>query len=240
MAYLTVEQIIQNAIFNALRVRENQTDDQIHAAVNFYNQSEPFIWRKWPWKNRKIDEFSVTPDSEGIVTFDGDNSDVDIICGIKQADPNDESGIILVWAEDEILAAINGMDIGGSKFQHLSDDDNGNRRIKINVEDEVTTYKVLAKRRFVHAIVDPAYDSQNPSATPTDYRVLTWKIDRANQPLIEYVADQMREWSTQDKTGTWAHSVNAVVKDIREQEATDNTLQPDYGSFSGLGDLTRW
>jgi len=235
MAYLTVQQIITTAISQAFRIRVNQTDDQIYEAVNAYNRSEPFIWRKWPWKNRKMDEFAVTPDAEGIITFDGDASDVDIICGVKAPNGDDDNSAILVWNEDEIRAAIAGQNIGGNKFQDMSDDDNGNRRIQINLEDNVSEYKVLAKRRFVYATIDPEYDSENPSATPDDYRVLTWKIDRANQPLIEYIADQMREWSSRDKTGTWAHSINATVKDIRDQEATDNTFTPDCGSFGGLG-----
>lgn len=234
MAYITVEDIVKSAISQAFRIYNNITDDQIREGVSAYNRSEPYIWRKWPWHNRKIDELTGTPDVDGIITLD---ADVDIVCAVSSVGTDGDSRV-LIWNEDQIKAAIDGVQVGSERFQRLSDDESGNRRIMVNVDDGVSEYKILAKRRFVRAIIDPAYDSLNPTLTPTDYRVLTWKIDRANEPLIEYVADQMREWSTQEKTGTWAHGINATVKDIREQEATDNVINPAEGSFGELGSFT--
>lgn len=234
MAYTTVENIIKPAILDALKMSSSIPAEHIKVAVDFYNSSEPFVWRKWPWHNRKVDEIEVTPDSDGIIVFDGDNSSVDVVRAVKSVGVGDDSNV-LVWNEDAIRSAINGDDIGSGKFVCLSDDTSGNRRIKINVDDEISTYKVLAFKRFVKAEVNDSYSAGAPTATPNDYRVLTWQIDRAEAALIEYITDQLRKWNNQDTTGRWAHALNGSVDDIKRQEATEQKITPDYGAFGETG-----
>ena len=236
MAYRTVESIVKAAIGEAFKVYTNIPSDFIQQAVYFYNDSEPFIWRKWPWENRKIDEISVTPSATGIITFDGDNSDVDMVRAVKAIGSDGELDA-LVWNESDIRAAMNGNNITSDYFQKLSDDSSGYRRIKINTEDEVTTYKVLAFRRFVRAEVNAAYDAGDPTATPNDYRVLTWKIDLAEAPLVAYIADELNKWKGREGNGKWIHGLNGTIKDLREQEATEQTISPKEGVF---GDQGNW
>jgi len=236
MAYNTVEQIIKAAIGDAFKVYENIPPDYIQQAVYFYNQSEPFIWRRWPWHDRKVDEISATPDANGIIVFDGDNSDVDMVRAVSAvASDGDSQGI--VWNEDAIRSAINGDSIGSGRFDHLSHDDNGNRRIRVCVDDGVTTYKVLAFRRFVQAEVNSSYDEGNPSATPYDYRVLTWKIDRAYAPLVAFISNELKKWKGGEGTGDWIHGLNGLIRDIREQEAKEYRITPEEGMFAETGEF---
>lgn len=239
MAYRTVESIIKAAIREGMKVYNDSaiTAEMIQRAVDAYNASEPFIWRKWPWTNRKIDEISITPDDNGVIVFDGDNSDVDIVRSVRAIGTgNNADSSVLIWNEDDVRSAINGEDVGSDRFQKLVDSDDGYRRIKVSVDDAVSTYKVLAFRRFVQTEVNDAYSSGDPSATPYDYRVLTWKIDRAEASLVGYIADELREWMTKEKSGRWNHALNGTIKDIREQEATEQLMTPAEGNFGEQGD----
>lgn len=242
MAYKTVESIVKAAIREGLKVYNDSaiTDEMIQRAVDAYNASEPFIWRKWPWHNRKVDELSVEADDDGIIVFDGDNSDVDIIRAVRAVDSSvdatGENFTPMIWNQSDIRAAINGEEISSGTFQNLSDDSDGYRRIKVYADDDVTSYKVLAFRRFVQAEVSDSYSESDPTATPYDYRVLTWKIDRTNASLIAYIADELREWMSKDKEGRWTHALNGTIKDIREQEQTEHLVTPKCGMFNELGD----
>lgn len=235
MPYTTVESLCKTAIGEAHQIHEHIPDDFIQRAVNAYNASEPFIWRKWPWQNRKVDQFDASPDSNGVIVFDGDHSDVDIVRGIKALDSSGDMDV-LVWNEDEIRAAIAGSDISSEAFQHLSDDGDGNRRIRVNVDDEVTTYKVLAFRRFIKAVgpYDAGFDGDNPGTN--DYRTLTWKIDRAEASLISFMVDELKGMNGSEKTGKWNHALNGTLKDLKEQQAGDRTFAPDEGAFGEMGD----
>lgn len=237
MAYSTVEEIIKPAILDALKMEESIPASFIKAAVNFYNASEPFVWRKWPWHNRKIDEISVSADSNGVIVFDGVNSDVDMVRAVKAVDASGDASL-LIWHEDSIRAAIKGDEVSSGRFDQLSDDVNGNRRIKISAEDGVDTYKVLAFRRFVKAEVNDTYNSDDPSATPNDYRVLTWKIDRAEAALIEHITDKLRKWNNMEATGTWNHALNGSISDIKKQEAREQLITPACGMFGETGSIS--
>ena len=242
MAYRTVESLILDAILKGLKLSDSNaiTTEMLKRAVVAYNASEPFIWRKWPWHNRKIDEIEVTPDANGIIVFDGTNSDVDMVRAVRGVDTtstSDDPYTPMFWNQSDIRAAIDGKDVNSETFQNLSDDSDGYRRIKVSLDDEdITTFKVLAFRRFVQAEVNDSYSEGDPSATPYDYRVLTWKIDRANAAMIDYIADEMREWMSKDAEGKWTHSLNGTIKDIREQEQTEHLLTPDCGKFGEMGD----
>lgn len=237
MAYRTVESIIKAAIREGMKIYTDAgiTEPMIQQSVDIYNASEPFIWRKWPWTNRKIDEIEVSPDEDGIIVFDGDNSDVDMVRAVRSVSTTGDS-TPMIWNEDDVRAAMNGGEIGSDKFQKLVDDSDGYRRIKVSVDDAVSAYKVLAFRRFVQAEVNESYSSGDPSATPYDYRVLTWKIDRAEAPLIDYIADGLRSYMSKEKKGTYVHGLNGTIKDIRDQEATEKLMTPAEGKFGEMGD----
>ena len=234
MAYKTVESICKAAIRDAFRIYTTAaiTADMIQQAVDFYNASEPIVWRAFHWKTKKIEETAV-PDSEGIITL---GADVDIVRAVQPIDTDGDPGM-LVWHEDEIRSAMLGNGtISSGKFDHMDDADDGSRRIKVNADDDVSTYKILAFRRFVKAEVSADYDSGEPSATPSDYRVLTWKLDQAESTLISFITDKLRGWKGADETGKWKHSLNGTIKDLREQEANEQLITPDEGSFGELGD----
>lgn len=236
MAYRTVETIIKAAIREALKLNSAIPDDLLEAAVDFYNASEPIVWRAFPFHTKKI-ELEKTPDSNGIIVFDGeadDDEDVDVVRAVVALAEGDD-GDVLVWNQDAIRSLMNGGDSPGSyRFHNIADDASGNRRIKVDVEDGVSSYKVLAFRRFLKA----AFYSATTVPTPTsddDYRTLKWKIDIAEPALIAWIADKIREWASREKTGTWAHSLNGTIKELREQEATEVLITPDCGMFADVG-----
>ena len=173
----------------------------------------------------------------GIIVFDGeadDDEDVDVVRAVVALAEGDD-GDVLVWNQDAIRSLMNGGDSPGSyRFHNIADDASGNRRIKVDVEDGVSSYKVLAFRRFLKA----AFYSATTVPTPTsddDYRTLKWKIDIAEPALIAWIADKLREWASREKTGTWAHSLNGTIKELREQEATEVLITPDCGMFADVG-----
>jgi len=232
MAYSTIEEIVEAAILDVFKLQDDSIPAAyIKAAVAFYNASEPIVWRAFPWQTKKI-EAEVSPDSDGIITL---GSEVDIVRAVQPIESDGEPGA-LVWHEDEIRSAMNGSGtISTERFDHMADDDDGYRRIKVNPDDEISTYKILAFSRFEKARVEADYDSDNPTLTPADYRVLTWKLDQAEAALISFITDKLRGWNNQEENGKWMHSLNGAVKDLKDQQATEQLVSPDDGDFGEMG-----
>jgi hypothetical protein len=233
MAYSTIEEIVKPAIRDAFKLFATDAipDNFFQLGVDFYNQSEPIVWRVFPWQTKKIEE-TVSPDDDGIITL-GD--DLDIVRAVQALDSDNNAGM-LIWHEDEIRALINGeAPIADGTFDYMADDASGNRRIKVKVQDPASEYRILALRRFQKATVDPAYNAGDPSATPNDYRVLTWKIDQAESTLISFITDRLKGWNGAEETGGYVRHLRGTVNDLNEQQANTQTITPAQGAFEDTG-----
>lgn len=158
-------------------------------AVNFANSEGKTIWDAWPWDNTKLDEFAAPAAVDGVITFD---STVDTIRAIRGV-PSGATEGARVWNQNDLRAATAGVLVSGERFTILADS-GGCRRIRVDSSDTTTAYQVLATKRWTDATVESGYDDSNPSATPTDYRVLEFPIDRALQAFRAAVRDRLRQW----------------------------------------------
>ena len=232
----TVETIIKESVSTALGLKKDEIDNEIiDAAIDKYNYCGRIIFDAWPWKEKKIDQFTATPDDDGVILFDGSHTDVDIVRGVKALATSDNESDVFIWPQNEISAAIQGADVSSAMFVHLASDSDGYRRIKVNVDDEVTSYGILAMKRFVEAIVDDSYSVLDPTATPTDYRVLTWALEDANSILIAYIVDELRSWDGQPREGLWRDLLNVPIQKAKLQEANEHIIYPVDSDFGEIG-----
>ena len=228
----TVYEFIQSAVSDGLGLpRTPIQNDVLLEGIARYNKVGKIIFDMYPWDNTKTDQIEVTP-AAGIITFP---ATTDIVRAIRPKDTtatNDNQ--LAIWPEDDVNAAINGVEVSSNRFVHLSDSTDGYRRIKVNTDDNVTTYYALTLIRFVNAIVDPSYNAADPSATPADYRVLEFPIDHANSALSAYLADEMREWDGQKRVGDWRALLTVELNKVLNQESREVVAYPMESSFSDL------
>jgi hypothetical protein len=195
------------------------------------------MFDQYPWDERKIAQTTVTPDSTGVITFD---AEVDIIIAIRPATPDAANNYnIAIYPQDEVMAYIWGKEVSSHRFIPQPPDDSDNRRIKVDSSDNVATYYALTMKRFVRATIESTYDANDPSATPTDYRVLKWPIDHATEAVISYVADRYREFEGDEMTNEWKNFIAVEKAKVREQQATQRKIVPANPMFSGLGNIVR-
>lgn len=188
----TYKEIIQDCIAEALCLPRDPISEELRdLALACLNEQAEIIWFRWKWDNEKLDEFEApAADADGVITFD---ETVESIMAVRKVDEGETEGTG-IWPEDEYLAAMRGDTVSSDKFQLLAADSDLNRRILVPVpdDDEAPTYYVLALKKFTRAIVDDDYDENDPTATPTDYRVLTFPIDRALPALKAELKDSLR------------------------------------------------
>tara|TARA_R110000751_G_C13791852_1_gene482237 strand:- start:265 stop:1002 length:738 start_codon:yes stop_codon:yes gene_type:complete len=214
-------------------------NDVIQEAVSKYNFCGRTIWDAWPWDSKKIDQFDTASASvsnfdtaTGIITF---AANVDLIRGVQAANPNATDGGLFVWNESEINMAMRGESVSSGRFKHLSDTDAGLRRIQVAVDDNVATYNILATKTFTKAIIDPAYSSVTPSATPTDYRVILFPLDKADQALQAYISDQLRLWDGQPQRNDWDALLRVAIGTQENQEQRTHQLIVPSPAFADVG-----
>jgi hypothetical protein len=140
------------------------------------------------------------------------------------------------FAQDDINAAMRGVTVDGARFIHMPDGADGVKRIQVNVDAPVTAaFTILATLRFVPATVEASYSAGSPSATPTDYRVLTWPLHRAEGVLVSYMADELRAWDGQSRKGDWAGLLETEIGALNRQENREFLVVPEYGNFGDSG-----
>lgn len=233
---MTVLAIIKKAIINGLKLPEDPiANDVLSLALGFYNTSGQMLYDIWPWDNRNIDQLTMTPDADGIITF---GVTVDIIRAVKAvATGSSQNDDTFVWPQDQIEAAIAGQLVSPDRFVYLSDDPTtGGRRIQVNTDDAVSSYKVLAFEKFVDAIVDPNYDPDNPTNTPTDYRVLEFPIDHADPAIIARVSDDLREWDGADRKNEWQAMIEVAKQKVDKHQARGHVVYPVDPVFGEMGE----
>lgn len=237
----TISAILVDCIQQSLGLPRTpiQTDirDEALAIINEYAQA---VWLSWPFDNEKLDEFTVTPVA-GIITFPTTTESVRAIRGVDSAGVGGER----VFNEDELIAAARGEQIASERFQHLSDDPaTGARRIRVSTDATVTaaTYQALCLARFVEATVEAAYSVLNPAATPTDYRVLRFLLDRAEPALRAYVKNQLRANHGLppvkiESKSSGDHLLNVAVQRENYDNDRERRVNPRSLMFTDLGDM---
>ena len=228
---MTFYQIIQTAVQEALGLPRSPIATDIRdLALSTVNTQGKIIWMSWPYDNEKMDEFTAPDTSEsGVIVF---GSDVDAIRAIKAMQAGQTEGT-RVWPEDELIAASNGQSVSTDRFIYIKDY-NGCRRIK--VADPSLTYKVLALSKWVDAVVDEDYDEDIPDATPTDYRVMEFPLDRAEPALLAFVKDALRVWDGTAPTGEGGNLLAVAKNRETDQQDRDARINPRYPAYSEVGD----
>lgn len=211
----TVETILLDSISQALSLPRDPVQTDIRdLALSVFNEQGRIIWDKWPWDAEKLTEQTVTPDSSGIITF---GATVDIVRSLRSISTGETVGT-RIWNQDELIAAARGEDIETERFQHLAE---ANNCVRILVPDATTypTYKALCLSRWVDAVVDDAYDATNPTATPTDYRVLTFAVYRAEPALCAMIKDALREFVGRPRLKNGGELLNmALQRDVYDAD----------------------
>jgi len=201
-------------------------------ALRVINQKGRAIFDSWPWDNSKVPEFTAPTAVAGIITF---ASTVDVIRAIRPV-TNDQDGAAPIWAQDEMLAAARGESVSSERFIPMPDDTAGCRRVKLgSVSETNTVYKALALLRWVDATVESTYDSTNPSATPTDYRYMTFLIDRAEPALREFAITALKKWKAGKSDDDGAELLRIAKKREDEQGDREHRINPRNPAFSELG-----
>lgn len=227
-----VKTILQDCISAACGLpRDPIQEDVRDLALAEFNDKAEMIWLKWPWDNEKMDEFTApTADSDGIITF---AADVESIRAMKGLDSQGEG--TRIWNEDELIAAAQGESVSEDRFQHLSDSSDGYRRILLPTDAEYASYRVLALKRFTRATVEDDYDDTDPTATPTDYRVQRWILERAQPAIRAYVKDALRVFMGISRVGDGDDLLNVALRRETYDADRERRVNPRYPQFSEVG-----
>lgn len=229
-----VKDILVDCIQQAMGLPRDpiQIDDRDLALASF-NENGRIIWDSWSWDNEKIDEFEApAADADGIITF---AADVETIRAIKAVKTGTTDSTTRIWNQDDLIAAAHGVVVDSDKFIHLADY-NGLRRIRVATDEAVTSYRVLALARWVDVFVDPNYDEDDPSATPLDYRVKTFIIDRAEPALRAAIKDDLRGAIGRRRTGNADKLLNMALQRETYDSDRERRVDPRYPMFIELGD----
>lgn len=234
----TVLSIIEDAVSDGLGLpRSPIANDILAEAIARYNRIGQDIFDLFPWDAKKIDPFLtsnttyVTSFTAGVITF---KAPVDIVRGVRPV-VNGQPDIAL-WPQDDIDAAFRtGADVDSQRFIYMTDGADGVKRIKVNTGDNTTTYSILATTRFVRATVESAYNPSDPYATPTDYRVLLWRMHHALPALISRLCDELRVWGGQAAKGDWTAMLQTAVNKTTRQEARESVIMPADPIFGDGG-----
>lgn len=230
----TANTIIRDAVAEGLKLpKTNVQNDILSIGVQYYNKCGKLIFEEYQWENRKEVGTEYTPDSDGIITLGAEVDTIRAIRPISTADS--DARCEALKPEDDVNAYIRGVDISPGYYRYLPDDDDGYRRIQVYVDENYSTYKIIAYNRFVKATIEDAYDADDPTATPTDYRVIQWPIDHCEHVLVEYIADMFRDWDGQPKTNEWREMLQAAIRKLDKQRPTEHIVNND-SIFSDLGD----
>lgn len=229
---ITIKNIIEDAVQQVLLLSKDEIATDVRdMCLSVINTEGKIIFDAWPWDNSKLDE-AVLPDSDGdgIVTFP---STVDVVRAIRPISSSSIDASSL-FAEDEIQAAIRGEGIGSERFQYLSDDSSGNRRIKIATADSSSEYYYLALKRFVE--YSALSDTDDDYDADIDYALVGFYIDRAVPALRSFVEDKLRMTLNQKPEGRGAGLLQIAINRETQQQQRGHTISPRYPMFSDAED----
>ena len=229
-----IKEILQDCLQQALGLPRNpiQTDMR-DLALGACNESAMEIWLSWPFDNQKTDEFTApTADADGIITF---ASTVESVRALKAVETGQET-TTRIWNEDDLIASANGVLVSEDRFVHLSDDSDGNRRIQVDPSNTATEYKCLALKRWVDAVVDDAYNEAAPTATPNDYRVLTFILDRAEPALRANIKDVLRDFQGIPRQNRGEALLNLAIRREQLDNDRERRINPRYPMFADVGE----
>jgi hypothetical protein len=229
----TIEAILLDCISQALSLPRDPVQTDIRdLALCTFNEQGRIIWDKWPWDNEKMPTQTITPDTDGIVTF---GATVDVVRAIRGYNAGQTTGNRL-FNEDDLIAAANGLDVTSDRFQYMAEEDNC-MRIRVNTDDGYATYQALCLSRWVDAVVDDDYDPADPTATPTDYRVLTFAIYRAEPALRAYIKDALRvEFQGRQALGNAKELLQTALQRDTYDADRERRVNPRAPQFTEIGD----
>lgn len=234
----TVLSIIEDAVSDGLGLpRSPIANDILAEAISRYNRIGQDIYDLFPFDAKKLDPFTtsntayVTSFTAGIITF---KATVDIVRAVRPV--VDDSPGVALWPQDDIDAAFRtGADVDSQRFIYMADGADGVKRIKLNTDDDATTYSILATSRFVRATIESGYSAGSPSSTPTDYRVLTWPLHHALPALVARLCDELRVWDGQRPNGDWTRMLQVAINKVTRQEAREAVVMPADPAFGDAG-----
>jgi hypothetical protein len=208
--------------------------DQRDLALRIANSLAEEIWSAWEWDNEKMDEFTDSPDADGIIVLPATVESVQAVA-LNSADSSVDTATP-IWNADQRRDWANGHPLPSETFHHLAADSDLTRRIRVaKPEGTTVVYRFLAVAKYVRATVEAAYSPANPSATPTDYRVLHWLIDRATPSLCSALRDRLRA----PRGIPLERRSSKLMKDAlaRELIASDRQIRTDprYPQYGDLG-----
>ncbi len=232
---MTVLEIIQAAFSRGMGGdRDTIPNDVISGALDSYEKIGKSIYDSYTWDNRIAEQAAFTPNATtGVITF---SATVDDILAVKAVSTNsDTTNDTFVWPQDQVNAAMLGTIVSSDSWTQLADS-GGVRRILTQADDEVTSYRVLYTIRFVPAIVDAAYSAADPTATPTDYRVLTWLVDKLDPVIVEAMTDELAGWIGERPNNKWQGMLKQVKRNIQEQSGREKIITIQAPMFADTSD----
>lgn len=177
------------------------------------------VWNMRSWDNEKVDAFQISPDADGIIKF---ASTVDIVRGLRRYTADQYPDGYPIYAQDELINAMNSNILSSDFYELLADSDDGCRRVRVNVNDAAQVYTAIVVKRFV-------------PFTLANWLTVTFPIDRATTALVGFVADDIRAWQNLPKKDLGAAALAiALDRDIRQQNR-DTRAVPRYPYFREAG-----
>lgn len=227
----TIKEIIQDAVQSVLHIDRDEIPEDIRdLCLSVVNVQGRLIYDSWPWDNSKVDEF-VAPDSDsdGIIEFD---STVDIIRAIRSV--GNENTSVAIFAQDDVLAAINGEEVTSDHFKHLSDSSDGNRRIMVDTANASNAYKVLALKRFVPYQALETTDEDYDAAR--DYKLVPFIIDKAEPALRAFLEDSLRAYNDMPVFNQGAARLAVAITRETQLQQREHRINPRYPMFQEAED----
>lgn len=228
----TILNIIKDAVQSVLLLdRDDISTDVRDMCLAIVNTQGKIIFDSWPWDNSKIDEFdSPASDADGIITFAATVGEIRAIRSKSSSTQTSEP----LYAQDDVLNALNGASVQSSGFTYLADSTAGYRRIKVPSQSALGDYRVLALKRCPTysslAVGDTGYDAT------VDYSLVGFVIDRAESALRAYLEDSLRAYNGFQMMGQGVQLLQ-MAKDretkTQQREARVNPRSPMFSESDG-------
>ena len=217
-----IKELIAGCVQRALGLPRDPVQIDIRdLALDGVNDEGRNIFDVWPWDNSKIDVFKADAPVSGVVTLP---ATVDVVRAIRTPDTNLAKHQIGLFNQDDVLAAVDDRVELTNRWENLSDDANGNRRIK--VEDDVN------KELFVLAL------SRFGPFGSTDYITRKFQISFAEFALREFVCDILREYAGMRPLGKGGQALEIAldrVTDIAQREIRSHPQNPNFTEIGIFG-----
>lgn len=225
----TVYDIVTTAIHRAFNLPQDRIQrDVMQYAVSAYNLRGSQIWQRFPWDQTKLERITVNPTSDDHIEQFAPHVDA-----IRGAVLVTASGQHPIRAYEELMEGTTSP-LTMPYYQLLPDSSSGDRRVRIvNALGKQVQFHCL--RKFVRAEINPNYNPNDPQATPNDFRVLTWPIDRLEMDLIELIADDLRLWRGLPPRSNENEILSRAVIRENVDQARSVRVTPLYPSYYEAG-----